>query len=63
MLILAPIFTYPINTFSNTLSKSLSVIPIPSSSIINTTLFDISFDSIFILSFFPLKYFMEFIRT
>ena len=53
MLILAPIFTYPIDPFSNTLSKSLSVIPIPSSSIINTTVFDISFDSFLFYHLFP----------
>ena len=62
MLILVPTFTSPVNPFSNTLSKSLSIIPTPSSSSVNTTVFDISFDSIFILSSSPLEYFMEFIR-
>ena len=52
----------PVNPFSNTLSKSLSIIPTPSSAIVNTTVFDISFDAICILSSFPLEYFMEFIR-
>ena len=50
----------PVNPFSNTLLISLSFIPTPLSSMVRMTELATFLDSILILSFFPLEYFIAF---